>query len=180
MLFYFVEKVYIVDIKAIIEDYALNFAGKTCLFKTGYQQLPEFCVQFELSDLFHLLGIHKLNTGLYAGQWLEQVRGGDFDLGDFASHPSMKDIRPRVANYDFFYEIFYRDQVQVCVLDKDLSRNTMRLSVVFFKEKKRQVVVLGLKKDKLGYFRPATLHEASGNPYARNRKTVIKEVKWLS
>lgn len=167
------------DIKSIVDDYGLNFAGKTCLFTTGYKQLPEFSVKFELSDLFHLLGIHKLNTGLYASKWLDEVQSGKFTLGDYFGHPSIKDVRPRIANYEFFYEVFYKDQVSICVLDKDLSRNTMRLSVVFFKEQKRQVVVLGLKRDKLGYFRPATLHEASGNPYARNRKTIIKTVRWL-
>lgn len=167
------------DIKAIIEDYALNFDGKICRFTTGYKHLPEFSVVFRLSDLFHLLGMHKLDTGLHAVQWVREVQADQFDFSKFAGHPNMKDVRPRIANYDVFYELFYKDQVKICILDKDLSRNTMKLSVVFFKEKKHRTIVIGLKKDKNGYFRPATLHESSGNPYARNRKTAIKSVQWL-
>ncbi|WP_228065154.1 hypothetical protein [Streptococcus cuniculi] len=93
-----------------------------------------------------MLGLHKLNTGYYASSWILEMRKGNFDLGEFKNHPNYKDVRPRIANYEFIYEIFYKDKVKICILDKDLSRNTMRLSVVFYKNKDKKVVVLGLKK----------------------------------
>ncbi|HHT7829917.1 TPA: PBECR4 domain-containing protein [Streptococcus suis] len=166
------------EIREIVEDYELNFNGRSCLFITGYKGLEEFIVKFETLDLFHLLGIHKLKTGLYARTWLEQVKTGNFRLEEFYSNESFREVLPRIKNYDFFYEIFYRDKVKVCILDKDLSRNTMKLSVVFYKDKHRNVVILGLKRDKLGNFRPATLHESRGNRYSRNKKTLIKSIKW--
>lgn len=166
------------DLLEIVKDYELNFDKKQCTVYTGYKKFPEFTVLFNTEDLFHLLGIHKLDTGFRSTSWLEAVKGNEFQLGRYINHPAFKDVRPRINNYDFIYEIFYQDRVKVCILEKDLSRNTMKLSVVFYKEQRKQVVVLGLRKDKLGYFRPVTLHESRNNPYGGVKKTFVQGIKW--
>lgn len=167
------------NLREIVKDYELNFDGKFCTIFTNYKNFPKFTVAFDVKDLYHLLGIHKLQTGLYASSWIKAIKEDSFDLTRYKNHPDFRMIRPRINNYGFFYEIFYLDNVQICILDKDLSKNTMRLSVVFYKEHKRQVVVVGLRRDKTGYFRPVTLHESRNNPYRSVRKTIIKKVEWL-
>ena len=150
------------DLKDIIQDYELNFNNKRCIVSTGYNKLPEFTVMFDVKDLYHLLGIHKLQLNLHATSWVEQVKKDAFQLGQFSKHPVFYDILPRINNYDFIYEIFYQSKVKVCVLEKDLSKNTMHLSVVFYKQDGKKVIVMGLRKDRQGYLRPVTLHESRG------------------
>lgn len=164
------------NIKEIVEDYELNFSGKQCLFQTSYNKLPEILVRFEVEDLFHILGIHKLDTGLRAKKWIECVKSSQFMLNDYSKHSRFSEVLPRVRNYKFFYEIFYQDKVKVCVLDKDLTRNTMKLSVVFYKDEKKKVIVIGIRKTSEGYYVPATLHESRSNIYSRMKKTVIKKI----
>ena len=166
------------DLLEIVKDYELNFDKKQCTVYTGYKKLPEFTVLFDMEDLFHLLGIHKLNTGLRSSSWLKAVKEGNFQLEKYFRHPAFNNVRPRIKNYEFIYEIFYQDRVKVCVLEKDLDRNTMKLSVVFYKEQKKRIVVIGLRKDKLGYFRPVTLHESRNNPYSGVKKTFVKGIEW--
>ena len=178
MLFYFVESFIDVELKEILDDYELNFCHKKCTVETGYKKLPEFTVVFNATNLFHLLGIHKLHTRYTATSWIKAVRNDSFSLNDFSKRPEFKDIIPRIRNYEFFYEIFYQNKVNICVLEKDLKRNTMNLSVVFYKNEQKRIVVLGLRRDKFNNFIPATLHESRNNTYKDSRQTVVKGITW--
>ncbi|WP_057575529.1 hypothetical protein, partial [Streptococcus pneumoniae] len=66
-----------------------------------------------------------------------------------------------------------------CIVAKDLSKNTMKLDVIFFEDKNKRSAVLGLRRDKSGVFKPVTLHFTSAKKYAKVRKTDVKEMKWL-
>ncbi|WP_077321768.1 PBECR4 domain-containing protein [Streptococcus pseudoporcinus] len=168
------------DLKEIIQDYHLNFDSKKCKIEMGYKKMLFFLVSFTLNDLFHLLGIHKLKTNYRASTWIEAVASDKFVLENYKKHQNYFDIIPRIQNYEFLYEIFYAAKLKVCTLEKDLSRNTMKLSVVFYKYDKKKIVVIGLKKDKKrGYFIPATLHVNRNIPYKRYRQTVVTAISWI-
>ncbi|MDT2748897.1 hypothetical protein BI362_00975 [Streptococcus parauberis] len=168
------------ELKEIIQDYELNFNNKKCKIETGYKTMPFFVVSFNSNNLFHLLGIHKLNTEYRASTWPEAVMNENFILENYKRHKSFFDVIPRIENYEFLYEIFYASRIKVCILEKDLKNNTMKLSVVFYKFDKKKTVVIGLKKDiKLGYFIPATLHVNRKNTYSRYRQTIVKSILWL-
>ncbi|OTG47803.1 PBECR4 domain-containing protein [Streptococcus agalactiae] len=169
----------IVDLKEIVNDYELNFCGKRCKVETNFKHLPEFMILFDIRDLYHLPGIHKLKTKYRATNWVEAVKADVFLLSNYSKHPNFREVLPRVDNYNFLYEIFYQFRVNVCILDKDLTKNTMKLSVVFYKDNKKKLVVVGLKRDETGVFRPATLHESRNNPYKRIRHTAIKSITWI-
>lgn len=106
------------ELKEILNDYELNFCHKKCTVETGYKKLPEFTVVFNATNLFHLLGIHKLHTRYTATTWIEAIRRGSFDLNKFSKRPEFKDIIPRIRNYEFFYEIFYQDKSKFVYLKK--------------------------------------------------------------
>ncbi|WP_242258087.1 PBECR4 domain-containing protein [Streptococcus thoraltensis] len=167
------------DLKDIVDDYELNFCNKKCKISTSYKELPTFLVHFEITDLYHLLGIHKLKTQYRATSWIDAVKSNSFILSDYSKHTNFREVIPRISNYNFLYEIFYQFQVKVCVLEKDLVRNTMELSIVFYKDNSKKIVVIGLKKDKTGVFRVATLHETRVNKYKSIRHTMIKSIEWL-
>lgn len=65
-----------------------------------------------------------------------------------------------------------------CIVAKDLSKNTMKLDVIFFEDedKNKRSAVLGLRRDKSGVFKPVTLHFTSAKKYAKVRKTDVKEM----
>ncbi|MDG3141466.1 PBECR4 domain-containing protein [Streptococcus suis] len=167
------------NLKDIVDDYELNFCNKKCEITTNYKELPTFLVYFEINDLYHLLGIHKLKTKYRATNWIKAVKSDSFILSKYSKHPNFREVIPRINNYNFLYEIFYQFQVNVCVLEKDLSRNTMELSIVFYKDDSKKIVVIGLKKDRTGVFRVATLHESRTNKYKSIRYTMIKSINWL-
>ena len=167
------------DLRELVKDYREHFVGKSCQVSTNYADLKELVVTFQATDLHHLFGLHKL-TKDYASLTLEQIESGVFDLGEFKQSPNFREVKQRIGLYPFISDIFIEQATDYCVIRKDLSRNTMNLDLVFFEGDKRNVKVLGLRKDKEGIYRLVTLHEASTKKYARVRKTKITSIIWLS
>ncbi|CIV95904.1 membrane associated protein [Streptococcus pneumoniae] len=66
-----------------------------------------------------------------------------------------------------------------CIVAKDLSKNTMKLDVIFFEDKNKSSAVLGFFAPFDSLFKPVTLHFTSAKKYAKVRKTDVKEMKWL-
>lgn len=54
----------------------------------------------------------------------------------------------------------------------------MNLSVVFYKNEQKRIVVLGLRRDKFNNFIPTTLHESRNNIYKGSRQTAVKSITW--
>lgn len=162
-----------------VRDYQRKFDGRICQVKTNYKPLEIFLVEFHLTDLHHLFGLHKI-TRDYASQTIPAIQSGDFLLKSYRKHHKYREVVERVALYDFLSSIFYQDEVEYCVVRKDLQSNTMNLDVLFFENGNRQATVLGLRKDKTGTFRPVTLHKTSAKKYVRVRKTTVKEVNWIT
>ncbi|VIZ28322.1 membrane associated protein [Streptococcus pneumoniae] len=89
------------------------------------------------------------------------------------------DVIERISLYEFIGDIFYSKIISCCIVAKDLSKNTMKLDVIFFEDKNKRSAVLGLRRDKSGVFKPVTLHFTSAKKYVKVRKTDVKEMKWL-
>ncbi|CIV73641.1 membrane associated protein [Streptococcus pneumoniae] len=85
----------------------------------------------------------------------------------------------RISLYEFIGDIFYSKITSCCIVAKDLSKNTMKLDVIFFEDRNKR-----LDKDTTfapfnSLFKPVTLHFTSAKKYAKVRKTDVKEMKWL-
>ncbi|WP_250850089.1 hypothetical protein [Streptococcus pseudopneumoniae] len=100
-------------------------------------------------------------------------------LEDFRNHPMYNDVIERISLYSFIGDIFYSKITSCCILAKDLSKNTMKLDVIFFEDRNKRSAILGLRRDKSGMFKPVTLHFTSAKKYAKVRKTDVKEIQWL-
>lgn len=68
------------------------------------------------------------------------------------------DVIERISLYEFIGDIFYSKIISCCIVARDLSKNTMKLDVIFFEDKNKRSAVLGLRRDKSGVFKPVTLH----------------------
>ncbi|WP_449461219.1 PBECR4 domain-containing protein [Streptococcus suis] len=166
------------ELSELVKDYRKNFVGKLCQVSTNYSDLTNLIVKFQATDLHHLFGLHKI-TSDYASQTLSQIESGKFDLSDFKNLSTYKEVVSRIALYPFIADIFIKRATEYCVVRKDLSNNSMNLDLVFFEGNSRNVKVLGLKRDKCGFYRLVTLHESSAKKYARVRKTKITDIIWL-
>lgn len=165
-----------INLKDIVNDYQKRYVNKYCTLKTNYKPYAECTIVFNTTDLFHLFGMNKLSD-LRANQWIDRVLSDSFTMEYVLAHAKKHEVMSRIRHYAFLDEIFYHHQVCRCVIEKDLKHNTMQLSMVFTKNNKRKVVVLGLRASKQGCFHPVTLHEHFGHRYAGLKQTFITSVQ---
>lgn len=167
-------------LKEIFEDFNAKFSGKKCIVETNYSKLTNFTVSFDVLDLHHLLGLHKV-TSLKATDSIESIKQEKFTIELFKNHPQYSDIKPRIENYQFIEEVFQTASIEVCILDKDIKqKNSMNLAVVFFKKDRNKYIVLGLKRNiRTDTFHLATLHETRSKQYESYKKTKFEITEWI-
>lgn len=168
-----------VTLRRLYEDYKGKFHGNICKVETNYKKLNYFIVKFNVLDLHHLFGIHKI-TSYKANETIEKLENNRFDLFKYKKYREFREVLARINHYDFIGEIFIDNKYNYCILDKDLRKNTMKLSVVFYKEDEDKYIVFGLRKIYNNIFVPTTLHEGRGKAtYKTFKQTKILNVKWL-
>ncbi|AME09652.1 hypothetical protein HMPREF1983_00915 [Gemella bergeri ATCC 700627] len=168
-----------VDLKKLYDDYKKKFHNNSCMIETNYKKLNEFIVKFNILDLHHLFGIHKLEN-INASKTKEFLEKNELDLNKYRKYKNFNEVVNRINNYNFISEIFIDKKYNYCILAKDLNKNTMKLSVVFYKENEDKYIVFGLRKIYKNVFVPTTLHEGRGQAiYKSYRQTKIKNIKWL-
>lgn len=91
--FFYFEKIWSLSLKLLdcILDYQEKFDGKTCQVSTNYKHLETFEVDFCLTDLHHLFGLHKI-TRDYASQTIPAIQAGVFILEEYKNNPMYNDV----------------------------------------------------------------------------------------
>ena len=107
-------------LKDILDDFYEKFSSKKCRIETNYSKLSEFIVVFDVLDLHHLLGLHKV-TRLKASESIEKVKKEELTIESLIKHSRYSDIKARITNYKFLEEVFYKSVVEVCILEKDIQ-----------------------------------------------------------
>lgn len=161
----------------ILDDYTKNFNGKICVLETNYKKIPTIRISFHCNDLYHLLGLHKILKNINADRVISKIQNGDITFKDIQRHSDFGDIKPRIENYNFLHQLFIDNRVKICVLKKDLIKNTMNLDVVFYKPKNNRCIVLGLRQQEKVYYL-TTLHEAHSDKYIHLKQTKINCIRW--
>lgn len=161
----------------ILDDYTKNFNGKICVLETNYKKMATIKISFHCNDLYHLLGLHKILKKGHASRVISSIRKGELTFKSIQRHSDFGDIKPRIENYNFLHQLFIDNRVKICVLKKDLIKNTMNLDVVFYKPKNNRCVVLGLRQQG-NVYHLTTLHESHSDKYIHLKQTKIKYIKW--
>lgn len=163
----------------ILNDYKINFCNRMCCIETTYKEMKFIHVYFSKTDLHHLLGLHKILSG-NATQIIRGIEDGNITKNQIKKHKNFGMIRSRIDNYKFIHEVFFKKNVELCIVEKDITSNTMFLNLIIYKKKGYEIVVLGLKKsNKTDIYYLATLHKTYENKYQNARKTKIINIKWL-
>lgn len=110
-------------LKEIFEDFNEKFSGKKCRVETNYSKLNNFIVSFDVLDLHHLLGLHKV-IPLKATDSIESIKQEKLTLESFKNHSQYSDIKPRIENYEFIEEVFKASSIEVCILEKDIKQKS--------------------------------------------------------
>ena len=167
------------ELLEILNDYKENFCNKMCCIETAYKEMEFINIYFSKTDLHHLLGFHKVLPG-NATKTINDIENGNLTIKHIKKHQNYGMIKTRIDNYNFIHDVFYKNNVELCIVEKDINSNTMDLNLIIYKKKGYEVIVLGLKKNyknDIYYF--ATLHKTYENKYKDTRKTKIKNIKWL-
>lgn len=164
----------------ILNDYKKNFCNRICCIETEYKEMKFVKIYFSETDLHHLLGLHKVLTGINATKSIEFIKSRKITRKNIKKHRNYGMIRSRIDSYDFLSEVFLQKSIEICIVEKDINPNTMYLNLIIYKKKGYEIVVLGLKKsNKLDIYYLATLHKAYENKYSDVRKTKIKDIRWI-
>ena len=166
-------------LQSVLIDYQEKFCHKKCLLEINYPKFDKIVVTFHEHDLHHLLGLHYvLDKSINATASIQRIKDNKLFLSDFTKSTNFRQMFSRFINYSFIERVFYDKKVKVCVLNKDLNSNNMRLDLVFYEEQGRTALVLGLRK--VGnYYRLITLHESDIRKYKKVRKTKINNISWM-
>lgn len=166
-------------LQSTLENYQKNFCNRKCLIELDYKKMSDVIVMFSETDLHHLLGLHYvLGNTFQATKSIELIKNNELLISDFINHQNFSKMLSRVKKYNFIWKVFYDKTVDICVVDKDLIRNGMKLNLVIYESTGRTAVVLGLRKIN-NYYRLVTLHESDSRKYNNVRKTKIRNIKWL-
>ncbi|WP_300558729.1 PBECR4 domain-containing protein [Companilactobacillus sp.] len=169
-----------INFKAMMEDYSHNFAGRMVRVETNYNLLSSFVVSFNIRDFPHLMGWNKLRRKR-ATELIKDVQQFRLTKDNSRSNHNWHQVSQRMLSYNFLHRIFYDQDIDACVLTRDMKPNRLKLDIVFLHERKKDCIVLGLRKSKnQNVFVPTTLHvEKLNNEYEYRRKTRINKIEWV-
>ena len=166
-------------LQSTLEDYQEKFCNKKCLLELNYKKMKDVVVIFSETDLHHLLGLHYvLPKNIYANKSIEMIKNNELLISDLSEHQDFFKMFSRFKNYNFIEKVFYGKEINICVVDKDIPRNGMKLNLVVYETTGRTAIVLGLRKINDSY-KLVTLHESDSRKYNKTRRTTIKNIKWL-
>lgn len=166
-------------LQSTLEDYQEKFCNKKCLLELNYKKMNDVIVVFSETDLHHLLGLHYvLPKNIYANKSIEMIKKKELLISDLSEHQDFFKMFSRFKNYNFIEKVFYGKEINICVVDKDIPPNRMKLKLVIYETTGRTAIVLGLRKINDSY-KLVTLHESDSRKYNKARRTTIKNIKWL-
>ena len=169
-----------INFKAMLDDYTSNFAGKRVEVRTNYNLLSSFVISFNRNDFPHLMGWNKLRKKR-ATLLLSDVDNLRLTKENSRTNNKWHEVSQRMLSYNFLHRIFYDQDIEACVVTRDMKPNRLLLDIVFLYPRTKDCIVFGLRKAKdRNEFIPTTLHiERLRNDYELRRKTRVNQIKWI-
>ncbi|MEG1046557.1 PBECR4 domain-containing protein [Carnobacterium sp.] len=170
-----------INFKALLDDYRHHFSRKLLIVETNYKALAEFSIVFNEKDLPHLMGWDKIMGKKKSAKFIcGLIDKNQLTVESSKKHSRFNEAKKRMLNYNFIHDCFLHNTQNVCVMTKSMKPNPLNLDIVFYREGKREAVVLGLRKDlKSGLYVPTTLHNKNINcEYNRRARTKVNKTYW--
>ncbi len=168
------------DYKDVLEKYEKTYHNKQFICKTSYKPIEEFVIKFNILQLPHLLGLHKVYSS-NPKMIIEKINKGRITKKKIRHNSQYGDVNDRINCCDFLDAIFSEDSKTVIYLAEVDKRNSMRLDLVFYEPFKNKLYVLGLRKAK-GVYVPTTfyLEKSTRKQFMNSKRVKIKEIRKMN
>lgn len=179
--YYIVENINDIDLQMLLNDYIENFTKKKLIITTTYEKIKTIEVRFNKRDIFHLLGLHKVQDfNSNATKTLQNIVEGKLTIDNIKKHHNYGEMRNRLLNYNFLHKCFLDKKIRLCIIPLESRKNPQKLSVVFIDHLNNTNMLLGLKADcTKRYFIPATMYKVNDSSiYNRIKRTKIIDITW--
>lgn len=173
-----------VDLNEIYNHYFSKFNGHTAVVTTPLKDLNCFYIKFDILQLPHLLGLHKIynqKTKMIC-TWLDD---STITYDKVQRHANFGQIRDRINYFDFILDIFlegYNDSV-IYVSESDKKGSSMGLDIAFAHPHKDKYLTLGLRENIPSVYAPVTFYVnkkiANRRPFSNSKRAKILTLEMI-
>lgn len=152
------------DLKKIYNSFLSNLDGRTVIITTPYAKLDCFYIKFDILQLPHLLGLHKIYHDS-PKNICDKLRSGVITYKHIQRHQNFGSIKNRIELFEFIFDIFlegYNDSV-IYVSDADRYGSSMMLDIAFCHPHRNKMLTLGLREVNQCIFAPVTFYVSKAN-----------------
>lgn len=170
-----------VDLFAIYKTFLHKYDGHLVSVTTPYKPLGTFYIKFDIQQLPHLLGLHKIYIGQSPKKILGKLASGSVVLSALKRNKNYRIIKDRLKYFPDLDAILKLDtNVQAILVSPADSKNSMRLDLVFQHVKSHRRITLGLRKTHEGVFVPVTflVRQDRNIDYPNSKRIVYKVDAW--
>lgn len=146
------------DFNYTYNQYLSNFDGKLAIVTTKFKPLDCFYIRFDIKQLPHLLGLHKIYSK--DRDICEMLRNNEITYDKIKHHHNFGQIKDRITLFPFILDIFlegYNASV-IYVSKQDRNGSSMNLDIVFAHPYKNKYLNLGLRETEKSIYCPVTFY----------------------
>lgn len=171
------------DLQKTYNLFLSNLDGKMAVITTPFVKLDCFYVKFDILQLPHLLGLHKIYKDspriIY-----QKLNDEVITYKHLQRHSNFGTIKDRVELFEFILEIFlegYNDSV-IYVSEADKFGSSMKLDIAFSHPHKNKILTLGLREVNDCVYAPVTFYvsKSSRPTFTKSKRAKILTLELIS
>ncbi|MBO0458374.1 hypothetical protein JZO77_16705 [Enterococcus hulanensis] len=147
------------DFNHTYNQYLSNFDGKLAVLTTKFKPLDCFYIRFDIMQLPHLLGLHKIYSRKPT-DICEMLCNNEITYDKIKHHQDFGQIKDRITLFPFILDIFLEDYNAsvIYVSEQDRKGSAMNLDIVFAHPYKNKYLNLGLRETEKSIYSPVTFY----------------------
>ncbi|EGO8492625.1 TPA: hypothetical protein IU076_000542 [Enterococcus faecalis] len=169
------------DLQKTYNFFLSNLDGRMAVITTPFTKLDCFYIKFDILQLPHLLGLHKIYNDS-PKIICQKLKNKAITYKHLQRHRNFGLIKDRVELFEFILEIFlegYNDSV-IYVSEADRFGSSMKLDIAFSHPHKNKILTLGLREISNSVYAPVTFYVSKSNrpifPKSKRAKILTLEM----
>ncbi|WP_125582497.1 PBECR4 domain-containing protein [Lacticaseibacillus suibinensis] len=145
------------DLFTIYNRFQSSYDGHLVSVTTSYKPIGTIYIKFDILQLPHLLGLHKIYRGSSPKEIIAKLASGKISTKSIRWDKNYGAIKDRIAYFSCLDDILkFGEDVSAILVNSEDSRNSMRLDLVFQHVKSHRRVSLGIRETHDGIYAPVT------------------------
>ena len=164
----------------IVNEFKTVYHQRDFICTTSYMPINLFIIHFDLKQLPHLLGLHKIYNSNPI-QILANITKGTITKEKLKRNKNYGDIKDRLVCCDFLNKIFAADEKIIVYIAEVDRRNTMRLDIAFYESLSNKKYVLGLRRTSDKTYVPVTFYavKSTKKEFIKSKRVKINQIEIL-